>query len=255
MYADITLEIVILGGQSMTAPINRLQNALSFNYFANTEMYDVRADSLIFPEGIGFDEKNQEPFRAKILDGLRLSRITGGGNILANKNIENLRRQFRVANELQIAPFDGDGDLPTSFQTVPELLEIKRRLNLPLTEAEKAQLELWEYDANGNLIRKNGKPVEKVPTNSTVIRTSGETIVITPSGNTIINSEQNDVANPNSTFGGQPAVIDIGGAAPNEPIDPNQSPITIVDQTAQDVYDRVEALKQRLLTYGKFKIE
>ena len=27
--------------------LNRLQNAVSFNYYANTEMYDVRSDSVV----------------------------------------------------------------------------------------------------------------------------------------------------------------------------------------------------------------
>jgi hypothetical protein len=46
MYANISLSLTILGGQSLEAPVNRLQNALSFNYYANTEVYDNRADSV-----------------------------------------------------------------------------------------------------------------------------------------------------------------------------------------------------------------
>ena len=46
MMANVTMSINILGGQSLQGPIDRLQNALSFNYYANTEMYDVRSDSL-----------------------------------------------------------------------------------------------------------------------------------------------------------------------------------------------------------------
>ena len=44
MYAKISLGITLLGGQSLGAPITRLQNAISFNYYANTEVYDNRAD-------------------------------------------------------------------------------------------------------------------------------------------------------------------------------------------------------------------
>lgn len=44
MYAKISLTITLLGGQSLGAPISRLQNAISFNYYANTEAYDNRAD-------------------------------------------------------------------------------------------------------------------------------------------------------------------------------------------------------------------
>ena len=44
MYAKVSLAITLLGGQSLGAPISRLQNAISFNYYANTEAYDNRAD-------------------------------------------------------------------------------------------------------------------------------------------------------------------------------------------------------------------
>lgn len=44
MYAKISLGIVILGGASLEGPINRLQNAVSFNYYANAPVYDDRAD-------------------------------------------------------------------------------------------------------------------------------------------------------------------------------------------------------------------
>ena len=44
MIANVTLSFKFLGGSSLNGPINRLQNALSFNYYANTHVYDVRAD-------------------------------------------------------------------------------------------------------------------------------------------------------------------------------------------------------------------
>ena len=44
MYAKINLNITIIGGQSLDGPISRLQNAVSFNYYANTGVYDDRAD-------------------------------------------------------------------------------------------------------------------------------------------------------------------------------------------------------------------
>jgi hypothetical protein len=46
MIATVTLSIDLIGGHSLVGPINRLQNAVSFNYYANTEMYDVRSDSI-----------------------------------------------------------------------------------------------------------------------------------------------------------------------------------------------------------------
>jgi hypothetical protein len=44
MIAKVTLGFKFIGGSSLMGPINKLQNALSFNYYANTHIYDLRAD-------------------------------------------------------------------------------------------------------------------------------------------------------------------------------------------------------------------
>lgn len=44
MMADISLSFNFLGGSDLASPISRLQNAVSFNYYANTVVYDDRAD-------------------------------------------------------------------------------------------------------------------------------------------------------------------------------------------------------------------
>jgi hypothetical protein len=44
MMADVTITFNFLGGSDISGPINRLQNALSFNYYANQSVYDDRAD-------------------------------------------------------------------------------------------------------------------------------------------------------------------------------------------------------------------
>lgn len=46
MIANVSLSFKFLGGSSMGGAINRLQNALSFNYYANTEIFDPRAYSI-----------------------------------------------------------------------------------------------------------------------------------------------------------------------------------------------------------------
>ena len=43
MIADVNMSFYFIGGQGLKAPVSRLQNAISFNYFGNTEMYDDRA--------------------------------------------------------------------------------------------------------------------------------------------------------------------------------------------------------------------
>lgn len=44
MIANVSMSFKFIGASSLMGPINKLQNALSFNYFANTQVYDVRAD-------------------------------------------------------------------------------------------------------------------------------------------------------------------------------------------------------------------
>jgi len=43
MIANVTLSFKIIGGMGLKEPVEQLQNALSFNYYANTEIYDERA--------------------------------------------------------------------------------------------------------------------------------------------------------------------------------------------------------------------
>ena len=43
MIANVSLSFNFIGGSGLSGPIERLQNAISFNYFGNTEIYDERA--------------------------------------------------------------------------------------------------------------------------------------------------------------------------------------------------------------------
>jgi hypothetical protein len=45
MLANVTLQLNFIGGQGLEKPIQKLQNALSSNFYANTEMYDERSES------------------------------------------------------------------------------------------------------------------------------------------------------------------------------------------------------------------
>lgn len=44
MIANVNISFKFIGGSTLMSPINKLQNALSFNYFANSQVYDPRAD-------------------------------------------------------------------------------------------------------------------------------------------------------------------------------------------------------------------
>jgi hypothetical protein len=45
MVATVQLQVSFIGGQGLEKPVERLQNALSSNFFANTEMYDERSET------------------------------------------------------------------------------------------------------------------------------------------------------------------------------------------------------------------
>ena len=65
MIVDVNMSIDIIGGQTLQGPINRLQNALSFNYYANTEFYDRRSDTI-----------QVQSSGAKIIDGFKITEVT-----------------------------------------------------------------------------------------------------------------------------------------------------------------------------------
>lgn len=55
MICSVDMSFKFIGGSSLQGPINRLQNAVSFNYFANTEIYDARADYIKKTTGVDGD--------------------------------------------------------------------------------------------------------------------------------------------------------------------------------------------------------
>jgi hypothetical protein len=53
MICTVDMTFNFIGGSSLQGPINKLQNAVSFNYYANTEIYDLRADTIKVKDGKG----------------------------------------------------------------------------------------------------------------------------------------------------------------------------------------------------------
>ena len=66
MIANVTCQIAFIGGQGLSKPIERLQNALSSNFFANTEMYDERSISSMDKE----QKEKYEAFSKQFLEEL-----------------------------------------------------------------------------------------------------------------------------------------------------------------------------------------
>ena len=78
MIANVSLQVSFIGGQGLEKPVDRLQNALSSNFFANTEMYDERAISTTTK----IDGQDAEKFTKDFLETL----YTKAGFALESKN-------------------------------------------------------------------------------------------------------------------------------------------------------------------------
>lgn len=93
MMCKVSMNIVFLGSQSLSSPINRLNNALSFNFYSNTSAYDARANDVVFSSKVAEPDKAQ--FEAELVEGIRLSEVYNtDANALNVQNREALV-QFR----------------------------------------------------------------------------------------------------------------------------------------------------------------
>lgn len=57
MIVTVSMSFAFIGGSSLNSPINKLQNAVSFNYFANTEIYDPRSQRVIVKTELNSDKE------------------------------------------------------------------------------------------------------------------------------------------------------------------------------------------------------
>ena len=49
LLARVSISFNFIGGSDMAGPVRRLQNAMTFNYYANARYYDNRADRMAYP--------------------------------------------------------------------------------------------------------------------------------------------------------------------------------------------------------------
>ena len=140
MIAKITLSVEFIGGQSLIAPINRLQNALSYNFYASMNMFDPRADSVyltadstIKPDGL----------QGHIEDGVKLSQIvraievSNSSKTVSDTNIIN-KNNPPVQKFTPVSTPSSQNNVQSDFN-VQSIASLKALLNLPLTEEEKNQ--------------------------------------------------------------------------------------------------------------------
>jgi len=110
MIVEVSLSFNMIGGMGLKGPVDQLQNALSFNYYANTEIYDERAtatedtsaldkkvyDAILANSDNGKDEtvNNQQPNKGGETIGQikTTTPVTGGetGEMLYGKVMDTL---------------------------------------------------------------------------------------------------------------------------------------------------------------------
>ena len=120
MIANVNISFAFIGGSSMKGPINRLQNAVSFNYFANTEIYDPRAERIRTKETPEKDKASAEivpgsfPFSKEVLKRLEAEKIDDGerAEFEAKSLAEEESRIADIsAEEAQLAALTNDKEI------------------------------------------------------------------------------------------------------------------------------------------------
>jgi hypothetical protein len=111
MLAKISLGFEFIGGHGLAGPVKQLQNALSFNYYANTEIYDERS---VATEST---EERDKQMVAKIVKGAGTSTPTVGANTVANQQPQKgggtigtiLSTNYESNNEIEVGDMDYSG--------------------------------------------------------------------------------------------------------------------------------------------------
>ena len=94
MIANVTCSIAFIGGQGLSKPVERLQNALSSNFFANTEMYDERSISSLE----GDTKKKYEAFQKSFLESLTIpSQVSPKAD--PNPKTNNINESYIAASQ------------------------------------------------------------------------------------------------------------------------------------------------------------
>jgi hypothetical protein len=158
MVANITLGFSFIGGHGLAGPVQELQNALSFNYYANTEIYDERATAT-------------EDTTA--LDKYVVEKITGGitpinsAQAAAVQNVDPKRGQGTVGtqliNELEYNPvlIELQGQLKSYFDTYFNgLLSVQSQANYGILQIMNNKRKYQKGDLGGQEVIIYGKPYD-----------------------------------------------------------------------------------------------
>jgi hypothetical protein len=118
MLAKISLGFDFIGGHGLAGPVKQLQNALSFNYYGNTEIYDERSVST------ESDSEKAKEMVAKIVKGAGTATPTVGVNDISNQQPQKgggtigniLSTNYENNNEVEV----GDMNYTTLIKELSE---------------------------------------------------------------------------------------------------------------------------------------
>ena len=111
MIATVSLSFKFIGGSGLAGPISKLQNALSFNYYANTEMYDERAD---------VTEPITEKYDAEFFEAAKLNTPTNPQTNLTNE-IGNTIGDIKSSQDLSDGTQTGTISYETKMKQIIDL--------------------------------------------------------------------------------------------------------------------------------------
>jgi hypothetical protein len=187
MLAKVSLGFEFIGGHGLAEPIATLQNALSFNYYANTEIYDERSESTestkdkdeeLVKKIISRKETPPQPIEVSIGDTPQEISEIGGStigkilstNLLDNGNIEEGEIEYTaIFEELSTKTKD-------YFTTIfNQLTTINNLTNFGMVQvvAKKRKYEngvLGQYNQPQTETKIFGKPIEVEKNIQTIIK-------------------------------------------------------------------------------------
>ena len=129
MLADISMSFFFIGGQGLKEPVNRLQNALSFNYYANTEVYDDR--SVV--------TENRDELNAEIWDQINSVVPFGSDNRPTNDTIPDKGDTIGVIETNNITTYP-----PTDIITTSGQINYKQILDESIDEVKSYAISTTE---------------------------------------------------------------------------------------------------------------
>jgi hypothetical protein len=126
MIANVTLSFKFVGGSSLKGPIDMLQNALSFNYYANTHVYDPRANYIEKAKNTGKDENGNDLPAYQIMFGSPISNYITVPNPppVTNAPESNQIANAEIATGPESAQPTADAP-PASVSTTPAITGFK----------------------------------------------------------------------------------------------------------------------------------